>query len=130
MPSMLLRPATSSTGKPFGRCRRSLGALPGSVGPAQGSSAYEHVPATALRRLHPQVHRRGLEQEFNSLDAQREACVAYIASQMGVGWALIPDRYDDGGISGGTMDRPAPQRLLHDIRDRRLTSWWSIRSIG
>ena len=49
----------------------------------------------------------GLDQEFNSLDAQREACVAYIASQVGLGWKLVPDRYDDGGISGGTMDRPA-----------------------
>ncbi len=62
----------------------------------------------------------GLDQEFNSLDAQREACVAYIASQAGLGWKLIPDRYDDGGISGGTMERPALQRLLQDIRDRRV----------
>jgi site-specific DNA recombinase len=62
----------------------------------------------------------GLEQEFNSLDAQREACVAYISSQAGLGWKLIPDRYDDGGISGGTMERPALQRLLQDIRDRRV----------
>jgi site-specific DNA recombinase len=62
----------------------------------------------------------GLDQEFNSLDAQREACVAYIASQVGLGWKLIPDRYDDGGISGGTMERPALQRLLQDIRDRRV----------
>nr|WP_295462741.1 recombinase family protein [Mesorhizobium sp.] len=62
----------------------------------------------------------GLDQEFNSLDAQREACVAYIASQAGLGWKLIPDRYDNGGISGGTMERPALQRLLQDIRDRRV----------
>jgi len=62
----------------------------------------------------------GLEQEFNSLDAQREACAAYIASQVGLGWKLVPDRYDDGGISGGTMERPALQRLLHDIRDRKI----------
>lgn len=62
----------------------------------------------------------GLDQEFNSLDAQREACVAYISSQAGLGWNLIPDRYDDGGISGGTMERPALQRLLQDIRDRRV----------
>ena len=62
----------------------------------------------------------GLDQEFNSLDAQREACVAYIASQAGLGWKLIPDLYDDGGISGGTMERPALQRLLQDIRDRRV----------
>nr|WP_295469288.1 recombinase family protein [Mesorhizobium sp.] len=62
----------------------------------------------------------GLEQEFNSLDAQREACAAYIASQVGLGWKLVPDRYDDGGISGGTLERPALQRLLQDIRDRKI----------
>lgn len=57
----------------------------------------------------------GLDQDFNSLDAQREACSAYIASQKHEGWVLLPEYYDDGGISGGTMDRPALQRLLHDI---------------
>jgi DNA invertase Pin-like site-specific DNA recombinase len=57
----------------------------------------------------------GLEQEFNSLDAQREACAAYVASQKGEGWVLLPDRYDDGGISGGTLQRPALQNLLADI---------------
>ncbi|MGB6120105.1 MAG: recombinase family protein [Mesorhizobium sp.] len=62
----------------------------------------------------------GLDQEFNSLDAQREACAAFIASQVGLGWHLIPDRYDDGGISGGTMERPALQRLLQDIKDRKV----------
>ncbi|MCX7351036.1 MAG: recombinase family protein, partial [Alphaproteobacteria bacterium] len=59
----------------------------------------------------------GLEQEFNSLDAQREACEAYIASQRSEGWVLIRDQYDDGGISGGTLERPALQRLLSDIDD-------------
>ena len=57
----------------------------------------------------------GLEQEFNSLDAQREACAAYIASQKGEGWVLLQDRYDDGGISGGTLERPGLQQLLADI---------------
>ena len=57
----------------------------------------------------------GLEQAFNSLDAQREACEAYIKSQKHEGWTLIPDFYDDGGISGGTMERPALKRLLADI---------------
>ena len=57
----------------------------------------------------------GLEQGFNSLDAQREACAAYVASQKGEGWKLHPDRYDDGGTSGGTLQRPALQRLLSDI---------------
>ena len=57
----------------------------------------------------------GLEQDFNSLHAQREACEAFIASQQGEGWKLIKAAYDDGGISGGTMERPALQRLLDDI---------------
>lgn len=57
----------------------------------------------------------GLEQEFNSLDAQREACAAYITSQKHEGWIQLPAHYDDGGISGGTMDRPALQRLLDEI---------------
>ena len=59
----------------------------------------------------------GLEQEFNSLDAQREACEAYIASQRSEGWLPVRDHYDDGGISGGTLERPALQRLLADIED-------------
>ena len=49
----------------------------------------------------------GLDKEFNSLDAQRESAEAYIASQRAEGWVLVPDRYDDGGVSGGTLDRPA-----------------------
>jgi site-specific DNA recombinase len=57
----------------------------------------------------------GLDMEFNSLDAQREACDAYIASQKPEGWMLVPDRYDDGGVSGGTLERPALKRLLADI---------------
>src|SRR6266403_1631145 len=57
----------------------------------------------------------GLEQEFNSLDAQREACEAYIVSQRHAGWIALSDLYDDGGLSGGTMERPALKRLLEDI---------------
>jgi site-specific DNA recombinase len=62
----------------------------------------------------------GLDQEFNSLDAQREAAEAYIASQKSEGWVVLPDHYDDGGYSGGTMERPALKRLLEDIEDRRV----------
>ena len=57
----------------------------------------------------------GLEQEFNSLDAQREACAAFIESQRHEGWRPIREHYDDGGYSGGSMDRPALRKLLQDI---------------
>src|SRR5215212_289074 len=57
----------------------------------------------------------GLEQEFNSLDAQREACEAYVASQKHEGWGVLSQMYDDGGFSGGTMERPALKRLLADV---------------
>src|SRR4051812_45462013 len=62
----------------------------------------------------------GLEQEFNSLDAQREAGQAYIHSQQQEGWACLPDRYDDGGFTGGNADRPALQRLLADIGEGKV----------
>jgi site-specific DNA recombinase len=68
-----------------------------------------------LRGLHQEVLRGGLEQEFNSLHAQREAGLAYVASQKSEGWIALPDYYDDGGISGGTLERPALKRLLLDI---------------
>jgi len=62
----------------------------------------------------------GLEQDFNSLQAQREACEAFIRSQKGEGWRLSKAHYDDGGLSGGTMERPALQRLLEDIRQGQV----------
>src|SRR3984893_9414231 len=62
----------------------------------------------------------GLEIEFNSLDAQREACEAYITSQRGEGGVQVADRYDDGGVSGGTLDRPALKRLLADIQAGKI----------
>ena len=57
----------------------------------------------------------GLDSDFNSLDAQREACEAYVASQRHEGWVLLPEHYDDGGWSGGNLERPALQRLIADI---------------
>jgi DNA invertase Pin-like site-specific DNA recombinase len=62
----------------------------------------------------------GLDQDFNSLDAQREAAEAYIQSQAHAGWACLPARYDDGGYSGSNLDRPALQRLLADIQARQI----------
>ena len=62
----------------------------------------------------------GLEQEFNSLDAQREACEAYVASQKAEGWVALRDRYDDGGFSGGTLERPGLQQLIADIEAGRV----------
>jgi DNA invertase Pin-like site-specific DNA recombinase len=77
-----------------------------------------------VRKLRCAIYTRksseeGLEQEFNSLDAQREACEAYVASQKAEGWLLVPDRYDDGGISGATLERPALKRLLADIETHK-----------
>ncbi|MCA3414907.1 MAG: recombinase family protein [Roseomonas sp.] len=77
------------------------------------------MPAT-VKKIRAAVYTRksseeGLDMEFNSLDAQREACEAYIASQRSEGWVLVADRYDDGGVSGGTLERPALKRLLADI---------------
>ncbi len=62
----------------------------------------------------------GLEQGFNSLHAQREACAAYVLSQASEGWVLLPEVYDDGGLSGGTLERPALQRLLGDVADSKV----------
>ncbi len=62
----------------------------------------------------------GLEKEFNSLDAQREACEAFVTSQKHAGWVAIHDLYDDGGLSGGTLERPALQRLLADIKSGKV----------
>src|SRR4029079_4798160 len=78
-----------------------------------------------VRKLKCAVYTRksteeGLDMEFNSLDAQREACEAYIASQKPEGWVLVPDRYGDGGSSGATLERPAVKRLLSDIEDGRV----------
>ncbi|UWR01910.1 recombinase family protein [Ruegeria conchae] len=78
-----------------------------------------------MRRIRCAIYTRksseeGLEQDFNSLDAQREACEAYISSQKHEGWELLPDYYDDGGISGGHLDRPALRRLMQAVDENRV----------
>ena len=83
------------------------------------------MPRADLRHKRCAIYTRksseeGLEQEFNSLAAQRGACEAYIRSQCHEGWASARTRYDDGGFSGGNMERPALQHLLTDIRTGRI----------
>ena len=83
------------------------------------------APSRAGRRWRCAIYTRksseeGLEQEFNSLQAQREACEAYIKSQLHEGWSCLPQAYDDGGLSGATLDRPALQQLLADIQVGRV----------
>lgn len=83
------------------------------------------MASTGAKHLRCAIYTRksteeGLEQAFNSLDAQREACAAYIASQRHEGWVLSPDIYDDGGFTGGNMNRPGLQQLLGDVRGGRV----------
>src|SRR5207244_8036414 len=81
------------------------------------------LPARTLVRCPIATQRstdHGLDQEFNSLDAQYDAASAYIKSQAHAGWTMIRSRYDDGGYSGGSTDRPDLQKLLDDIRSRKI----------
>ena len=83
------------------------------------------APTRSGRTLRCAVYTRksseeGLEQEFNSLHAQREACEAFIRSQRHEGWSCLPQAYDDGGRSGGNLERPALQQLLSEIREGKV----------
>ena len=83
------------------------------------------MTAAATKKVRCGIYTRvsteaGLEQNFNSLDAQYDAAQAYIRSQAHAGWTLIRNRYDDGGFSGGSSDRPALQQLIADIKDNKI----------
>jgi site-specific DNA recombinase len=78
------------------------------------------IPAVRCAIYTRKSTEEGLDQDFNSLQAQREAAEAFIHSQKHAGWTLIPHRYDDGGFSGATMERPAVQQLLEDVEARRI----------
>jgi site-specific DNA recombinase len=85
----------------------------------------EGTPRHPAKRVRCAIYTRkssdeGLEQAFNSLDAQREACTAFILSQKHEGWTVLPAQYDDGGYSGGTMERPALKHLLADIEESQV----------
>src|SRR5947209_2851846 len=117
------------------RCRRSPGRSPAQAGQARSSSGLSSglwpvpmvppMPRAEVPRKRCAIYTRksseeGLEQEFNSLHAQREACEAYIKSQRHEGWVALPAAYDDGGFSGGNLQRPGLQRLLQDVREGRV----------
>jgi DNA invertase Pin-like site-specific DNA recombinase len=83
------------------------------------------APASTRQQVRCAIYTRkssdeGLDQEFNSLDAQRDSAEAYIASQKAEGWQCLPERYDDGGFSGGSMERPALDRLLRDVKEGKI----------
>ena len=92
---------------------------------SSSASSLSRTALAAATKLRCAIYTRksseeGLEQDFNSLDAQREACEAYILSQRHEGWTALPQMYDDGGISGGTMERPALKRLLVDVSSGKI----------
>src|SRR5215471_12548744 len=122
--------ASCGTAKRIEACRASPGPSPGrpgmgraSLGCAKRTARLRRSAVAANERKHLRCaiytrksSEQGLEQDFNSLDAQREAAEVYIKSQAHEGWRLVKARYDDGGLSGGTLDRPALQSLLAEIR--------------
>ncbi len=105
--------------------RRSPGRVPRAGGTINWGIFKRHFWGELLWHQHCATYTRvstehGLDQEFNSLDAQYDAASAYIKSQAHAGWTLLRSRYDDGGYSGGSTDRPDLQKLLDDIRSRKI----------
>src|SRR4030081_3221606 len=110
-------------------CRRSPSPLPAPVGTAPGSlvcaTNRAAMKTSGSKKVRCGIYTRvstdqGLEQDFNSLDAQYDASQAYIRSQQHAGWTMVRSKYDDGGFSGGNTDRPALQRLLEDVRAGKI----------
>src|SRR5215468_3283809 len=96
-----------------------------SADPSDGLEAPKGCNRPIDRKMRCAVYTRksseeGLDMDFNSLDAQRESCEAYVASQKAEGWALVSDHYDDGGFSGGTLERPALKRLLAEVEAGKI----------
>src|SRR6476619_5685282 len=123
--------ASPMTARLLSVCPRSLRKLPAPNGTVRGSSGCgrqraRRVPmAVEAKTLRCAIYTRkstehGLEQEFNSLDAQRDACEAYIKSQASQGWRALPQHYDDPAYSGGNLDRPALKKLLADIESGKV----------
>src|ERR1700681_422703 len=86
----------------------------------RSGEVYKNTPVVRCAIYTRKSTEEGLDQDFNSLDAQREAAEAYIKSQKHLGWTLVSGRYDDGGFSGSSLERPALQRLLEDVDARRV----------
>src|SRR4030081_3397294 len=110
-------------------CRRSPSPLPAPVGTAPGSlvcaTNRAAMKTSGSKKVRCAIYTRvstdqGLEQDFNSLDAQYDASQAYIRSQQHAGWTMVRAKYDDGGFSGGNTDRPALQRLLEDVKTGKV----------
>src|ERR1700740_592044 len=121
--------ALPGTATPIRACRRRPSRTPGRAGKGRSFSAREtnqrRRKAGSTKVVRCAIYTRvstdqGLEQDFNSLDAQYDASQAYIRSQAHAGWTLLRAKYDDGGFSGGHTDRPALQRLLADVRSGEI----------
>src|SRR5262249_10550379 len=92
---------------------------------AEGSTVIAAKKAIVAGTVRVAIYTRvsvadGLEKEFNSIEAQREACAAYVASQRGAGWPVLPEHYDDGGFSGKNTDRPAFQELVRAVEGGKV----------